>query len=84
MTHVTHAFIIPAVIHKVNIQTKYPLHFNLHKRQSLILTLSLFGLLDQNSVTAVGSVVNVYSGDFGDDGNSRCTLIFEKKTKTLY
>jgi len=46
--------------------------------QYLILTLTLFGLLDQNSATtAVGSVMSD-SGDYGgDDGNSRFTSSIE-------
>lgn len=51
--------------------------------QYLILTLTLFGLLDQNSASAVGSVVSD-SGDYGgDDGNSRFTSIFEKIANTF-
>jgi len=49
--------------------------------QYLILTLTLFGLLDQNSgattAAAVGSVMSD-SGDYGgDDGNSRFTSSIE-------
>lgn len=47
------------VIQNVAVHTKISLPFKLDKKQSFTLTLTLFGLLDQNSVTAVDSDTNV-------------------------
>lgn len=47
------------VIQNVAVHTKISLPFKLDKKKSFTLTLTLFGLLDQNSVTAVDSDTNV-------------------------
>lgn len=67
-----HTIIMPVAIHNAVVQTKLYIHFSQDKRQTFTLTLTLFGLLDQNSVTAVGS---------GSDTNVSLRLISETLTE---